>query len=328
VLRSERRIILVLQGLLTRASSKYRCDLVCTGGRAQQASVTSVGDHLAGRIRRATEGPTHAVVTSRKEQPMGLIDSRARQTAHAIWSAWTGGYRLTRLPEEIRPTNADDGWAAQLALADLAGSSYGYKFAATSKAGQAHIGVTHPLPGMLFADFRRDPGAVLPSAELHMRVVEAEFAFLMGRDVPSGAAAAEVLDAVDTMHLAIEVPDSRFEHFERAGEPALLADAACAGWFVLGPEVPDWRELDLRAAETELWINGECAATGRGANVLGDPRAALASMADRLSRFGTALRADQVITTGTTTVPPAIGPGDHVHARFGALGSVSISFAS
>jgi len=259
---------------------------------------------------------------------MGLIDSPAEQTAQAIWSAWTGGYRLTRLPEEIRPTDAEEGWAAQLALAELAGPSYGYKFAATSQAGQAHIGVTRPLPGMLFADFRRDPGAVLPAAELHMRVVEAEFAFLLGRDVPGGATAEDVLDAVDTLHLAIEVPDSRFEHFERVGEPALLADAACAGWFVLGPEVSDWRELDLPAAETELWINDACAATGRGANVLGDPRAALASMADQLTHLGAALRADQVITTGTTTVPPIIGPGDHVHAAFGPLGSVSVSFAS
>jgi 2-keto-4-pentenoate hydratase len=256
-----------------------------------------------------------------------MIDSRAEQTAEAIWSAWTGGYRLTELPEKIRPATADDGWAAQLALAELAGPSYGYKFAATSKAGQAHIGVTRPLPGMLFADFRRDPGAVLPSAGLHMRVVEAEFAFRLGRDVPSGATAAEVVDAVDTLHLAIEVPDSRFERYEQAGEPALLADAACAGWFVLGPEVSDWRELDLRAAESELWVNGQRAATGRGANVLGDPRAALVSMADQLTRFGTSLRADQVVTTGTTTVPPAIGPSDQVHARFGQLGSVSISFA-
>jgi len=287
-----------------------------------------VGDHSTVDLAALLRDPPHAEVTSRKEQPMGQIDSRAGQTAQAIWSAWTGGYRLTRLPDEIRPTNAHDGWAAQLALAELAGASYGYKFAATSKAGQAHIGVTRPLPGMLFADFRRDPGAVLPSAGLHMRVVEAEFAFLMGRDVPSGATAAEVMDAVDTLHLAIEVPDSRFEHFERAGEPALLADAACAGLFVLGPEVADWRELDLRAAETELWINGARAATGRGANVLGDPRAALASMADQLARFGTTLRADQVITTGTTTVPPPIAPSDHVQAKFGPLGSVSISFAS
>jgi 2-keto-4-pentenoate hydratase len=259
---------------------------------------------------------------------MGMVDSRAEQAAQAIWSAWTGGYRLTGLPEEIRPANAGDGWAAQLCLAELAGPSYGYKFAATSKAGQAHIGVTRPLPGMLFADFRRDPGAVLPSAGLHMRVVEAEFAFRLGRGVPGGATAAQVLDAVDALHLAIEVPDSRFERFEQAGEPTLLADAACAGWFVLGPEVSHWRELDLKSAQTELWINGERAATGRGANVLGDPRAALVSMVDQLTRFGTTLRADEVLTTGTTTVPPTIGASDHVHASFGPLGSLSISFAS
>jgi len=34
-----------------------------------------------------------------------------------------------------------------------------------------------------------------------------------------------------------------------------------------------------------------------------------------------------VVTTGTTTAPPAIGPGDMVRADFGALGDLELSFA-
>ncbi|MGH3517764.1 MAG: 2-keto-4-pentenoate hydratase [Haloechinothrix sp.] len=258
---------------------------------------------------------------------MGSLESRAERTAQVIWSAWTGGYLLTELPEEIRPADASAGWVAQRALAEHAGPHYGYKIAATSKAGQAHIGVDGPLTGMLFDRFRRDPGAVLPSANLSMRVVEAEFAFRMSCDVTGGATAGEVIDAVDSLHLAIEVPDSRFEHFDRVGEAVLLADVACACWFVLGAEVPGWRELDLRTAETELWINGECTAVGVGGNALGDPHAALVWVASELERCGSGLRAGDVITTGTTTVPPMVGPDDQVRAEFGPLGSVALSFA-
>jgi len=258
---------------------------------------------------------------------MGLTDQRTAGAAAAIWAAWAGGYQLTELPEEQRPVEPIDGWAVGRALAGHAGASYGYKIAATSTAGQVHIGVGGPLPGPLFDRFRREPGSVLPSAELFMRVVEAEFAFRMARDVPAGATPEQVLDSVGALHLAIEVPDSRFVHFEHAGEALLLADAACAGWFVLGTEVPGWRELDLVSQATQLWINDELAATGRGANVLGDPLTAMVWVAGQLERFGTGLRAGEVVTTGTSTAPPRIGPGDAVRADFGALGSVALSFA-
>lgn len=244
------------------------------------------------------------------------------RTAETIWAAWTGGQRMPALPDP--PGDAAAGMAAQDALRTLAGDSYGWKIAATSTAGQAHIGVDGPLPGPLFTRFRHEPGDVLPSHDLHMRVVEAEFAFRMGRDVHPGD---DVLDAVDAVALAVELPDSRFTDFAVVGPAQLLADAACASRFVLGPEVPGWRGIDLSTAGTALWINGERAARGTGAAVLGDPRTALAWLAAELPRYGHRLRAGDVVTTGTTTPPPTIGPGDTVRADFGDLGSVSFALA-
>lgn len=244
------------------------------------------------------------------------------RTAEAVWAAWTSGHRIAELPAAVRPRDEAEGMAAQDALRALAGESYGWKIAATSTAGQAHIGVAGPLPGPLFTRFRYAPGDVLPSHDLHMRVVEAEFAFRMGRDVDPGD---DVLAAVDALHLAVELPDSRFTDFAAVGPAQLLADCACASRFVLGPEVPGWRELDLSTAGTALWINGEQAATGSGAAVLGDPRTALARLATKLLRYGHRLRAGDVVTTGTTTPPPTIGPGDAIRADFGDLGSVSLT---
>lgn len=242
------------------------------------------------------------------------------RVAEDVWAAWTSGERLPTLPDPPRDESA--GMAAQDALRALAGESYGWKIAATSTAGQAHIRVPGPLPGPLFTRFRHEPGDVLPSHDLHMRVVEAEFAFRMGRDVGPGD---DVLAAVDALHLAVELPDSRFTDFAAVGPAQLLADCACASRFVLGPEVPGWRELDLRTAGTALWVNGERAAAGSGAAVLGDPRTALAWLAAELPRYGHRLRAGDVVTTGTTTPPPTIGPGDAIRADFGDLGSVSLT---
>jgi 2-keto-4-pentenoate hydratase len=249
------------------------------------------------------------------------VAESAERVAERIWAAWCSGERL---PARPALDGVAAGMAAQDALRAHAGASYGWKIAATTAAGQAHVAVDGPLPGPLFIRFRREPGDVLSSDHLHMRVVEAEFAYRLGADVEPGG---DVLDAVAGVHLAVEVPDSRYERFVGAGAAALLADAACAGRFVLGPELPDWRERDLSTATTHLWINGERAASGSGGTVMGDPRTALAWLAAELPRHGHRLRAGDVVTTGTTTVPPTIGPGDEVRAVFDGLGEVPVAFA-
>ncbi len=243
------------------------------------------------------------------------------EVAERIWAAWCSGERLAARPAL---DGVAAGMAAQDALRARAGASYGWKIAATTAAGQAHVEVDGPLPGPLFTRFRREPGDVLASDHLHMRVVEAEFAYRLGADVEPGD---DVLAAVAAVHLAVEVPDSRYERFAGAGAAALLADAACAGRFVLGPEVPGGRELDLSTAVTHLRINGEPAASGSGGTVMGDPRTALAWLAAELPRHGHRLRAGDVVTTGTTTVPPTVGPGDEVRAVFEGLGEVAVAFA-
>jgi 2-keto-4-pentenoate hydratase len=258
----------------------------------------------------------------------GMSDeTRADAAADAVWTAWTSGERITGLPDEVRPRDAAEGVAAQIALGAHAGASYGWKLAATTTAGQAHIGVTGPLPGLLFERFRHEPGEVLASEGMHMRVVEAEFAYRMGTDVAADAGPDEVLAAVDGLQLAVEVPDSRFARYETVGAPQLLADCACAGRFVLGPDVSGWRDLDLSTWGTTVWINGAEAATGSGGNVMGDPRTALVWIAEELRRYGQGLRAGDIVTTGTTTSPVPVGPGDEVRAGFGDLGEVSFCFA-
>ena len=163
-----------------------------------------------------------------------------------------------------------------------------------------------------------------------MRVAEPEFAFRMGRDLPPRSTAydvADVLDAVATLHPAIEIPDSRFVDFAGAGEAQLIADNACAHLFVLGPPTTtNWRVLDLVEEKPVITLSGR-RYIGHGRNVLGDPRVALTWLANELRLLGITLRAGEVVTTGTCHPPLPIQSGDHLAADFGALGKVSVGFA-
>lgn len=262
-------------------------------------------------------------------EPSAVDLVRADGTAGALWQAWTTGERLAALPELLRPRTLAEGFAAQRRLSERAGPGYGWKLAATAQAGQAHIGVDAPLPGILFERFRHAPGEVVPADGLHMAVAEAEFAFRMRASVDAGASREELRTAVAAVHCAVELPDSRFDDFLAAGAPSLLADAACAGRFVLGPEIPGGLDLDLAATSTSLQVDDEIV-TGCGAAVLGDPWSALAWLADALPQYGTRLEAGAVVTTGTTTTPVPTRAGATVRATFGeagALGTVGFTLA-
>jgi 2-keto-4-pentenoate hydratase len=249
--------------------------------------------------------------------------------AELLWQHWQAGTQLTALPPAIRPRTREEGYAVQAYLEQRSSAPLvGWKIAATSLAGQAHIAVEGPLAGRLLREKLIDDGAQAPFGANHMRVAEAEFAFRFDRDLPPRPAPYsedEVLAAVGSLHPAIEIPDSRFADFTAVGAPQLIADNACAHLFVLGPPAPaDWRSLDLAEHRVAGAIRGGRSHDGRGSNVLGDPRVALAWLVNELSGLGIVAKAGEIVTTGTCIVPLPISPGDAVVASFGELGQVSV----
>lgn len=262
-----------------------------------------------------------------------LTDTQARDAAQQIWQCWQNGSVIEGLPEVLRPADRAEGYAIQAHYEALSGTPIiGWKIAATSAAGQAHIGVDGPIAGRLLAERVFEDGATLSFGHNRMAVAEPEFAFRMGQDLPPRAddyTESEVLAAVAALHAAIEVPDSRFDPFEQAGGAQLIADNACTHDFVLGPAMPDtWRETDLSQHKVTISVEGKETHEGIGANVLGDPRIALTWIANELSRYGIGLKAGHVVTTGTCATPMPVSAGDHVVADFGALGSVRLGFTN
>ena len=160
----------------------------------------------------------------------------ASQTLHDHWRA---GTKFAALDDWMRPTNRTEGYAIQAAIEKYSTTHlFGWKIAATSEAGQKHINVAGPMAGRILAETVIPDGGTASMAGNEMRVAEPEFAFRMKTDLPARSAPytmQQVLDAVDTLHPAIEIPDSRFADFVGAGEAQLIADNACAHLFVLGP---------------------------------------------------------------------------------------------
>jgi 2-keto-4-pentenoate hydratase len=261
----------------------------------------------------------------------------ATGAARLLWHHWQAGTALDALPPGLRPATRAEGHGIQAQLPQIAGRAVvGWKIAATSAAGQAHIGVSGPMAGRILASEVADDGATVSLHGNRMRVVEPEFAFRFGADLPPRAqpyTQAQVLAAVSTLHPTFEVPNSRFADFAHAGEAQLQADNACCGRFVVGAAAAvDWRTLDLRTQRVVGRVsdgNGcRLERSGDGSAVLGDPRIALTWLVNELSSLGIALHAGEFVSTGTCMVPLEVQPGDTVHADYGVLGSVTVRLSA
>lgn len=254
---------------------------------------------------------------------------KVERAAQILWNCWSERSRIDALPPDCRPVTRADGYRIQAEIARLSGQqTYGWKIAATSSAGQKHIGVDGPLAGRLLSKRALRAADPVPLDGNLMCVAEAEFAFRFGHDLPprdQPYSVKEVMSAIDALLPAIEIPDSRYNEFVRAGAAQLIADNACASWFVPGVEtVTEWRDRNLVEHPVTVSRNGRIAGKGSGANVLGDPRIALAWIANELSAFGEGLQAGQVVTTGTCLIPVEIGSGDLVIADFSTFGVINI----
>jgi 2-keto-4-pentenoate hydratase len=266
-----------------------------------------------------------------------LTQEQRQAAARLLWTHWQAGTTLDALPTELRPQNRGAGYAIQAQLPEVgARQVVGWKIAATSAAGQAHIRVSGPLAGRLLSGQIDADGATLTLAGNRMRVAEPEFAFRFGTDLAPRTApytVDQVLAAVDTLHPAIEIPDSRYAVFTQVGEAQLIADNACAHRFMLGAAAPAaWRGIDLRTHRVHGEVfdaNGRrTSREGEGSVVLGDPRVALAWLVNELSGLGITLNAGQFVTTGTCMVPLEVLPGDKVRVDYGALGRMAVNFTA
>jgi 2-keto-4-pentenoate hydratase len=243
---------------------------------------------------------------------------------------WRAGTKLGGLETSLRPRDRAAAYAIQAAIENHAGGKlFGWKIAATSEAGQKHINVGGPMAGRILPETVIADGGTASMAGNEMRVAEPEFAFRMQTDLPprnSLYSVQDVLDAVDTLHPAIEIPDSRFADFVGAGAEQIIADNACAHLFVLGaPTASKWRALDLIEEKPVITLRGK-RYIGHGKNVLGDPLIALTWLANELRELGVTLRAGEVVTTGTCHPPLPIQSGDLFEADFGVIGKVSVKF--
>jgi 2-keto-4-pentenoate hydratase len=253
--------------------------------------------------------------------------------AETIASARRSGTPLSPLHADIAPQDEATGYLVQAALADILspdfGPQVGYKIGCTSAVMQQYLNIPHPCGGNVYGYGVHKSSASLDYKEFVRVGVECEIAVRIAHDLLPSAlpfTADGVARAIEAYLPAVEIVDDRYADWQTIGAPTLVADDFFAAGCVLGEPIARSVALDLPQVVGRAIINGDEVARGTGADVLGHPHNALAWLANHLAARGMALRAGQIVLTGSLVKTVWLGMGDEVVMDLSGLGAVAVDF--
>jgi 2-keto-4-pentenoate hydratase len=161
----------------------------------------------------------------------------------------------------------------------------------------------------------------------NLRLIEAEVALRLGRDVTPADAAALTHEAapslVEAMTVSIEIVDTRWQQGRSAGALLKLADLQAHGALALGEWKP-FAARDWNAQSCSVQIGEAAPQVFRGSQSLGDPAWLLPMWLRHVTRNGAMVPRGTVVTTGTWCGLLEAKAGDRVRVVFDGIGEAQV----
>jgi 2-keto-4-pentenoate hydratase len=200
----------------------------------------------------------------------------------------------------------------------------GYKAGLTNPAVQKRFNATAPVWGTLYAPMMLPDGAAVEAAFGARPLFEADLLLrVSSAGINQAKTPEQVLQHIDQVIPAIELPDLMVEAPPKLNGAALAAINVGARWFVMGTPIPVQRTPEFAASLASMKVvlmgNGEDLDTGRGSDVLEHPLNAVVWLAQDLQRNGMALKKGDLISVGSFSklLPPK--PGLKVEVQYQGL---------
>ncbi len=203
------------------------------------------------------------------------------------------------------------------------GTVRGYTLAATAALTARLLNCPKPIVGKLFDEHIHDTGTAV-SIPYSFIGAGAQFLVMLGSPLARPVTLETVRNAVVSCHLGFQLLGRRVPHGTPLNEWSATADFALDVGCVRGAPIENWDRIDLKNVGVSLRLNGNVVASGRGAEVLGDPMAAVLWLAQALDARGSTLQAGDIVATGSCTGLAQVAPGQRARADFGHLGQVEL----
>jgi 2-keto-4-pentenoate hydratase len=199
----------------------------------------------------------------------------------------------------------------------------GWKVGLTSAAIQRQFGYFEPVFGCLLEEGRKRSGHVFGRDELIKPGFETELCMQLREPLSGPVDAAHARRTIENCFPALEIIETRVATTDMA---LAMADNAQQRAFILGEPVA-LADLNLAGVEARVAINGTEVARGTGDAVLGDPLNSVIWLAGKLAARGLALKAGDMIMTGSFVRQFPLAAGDRVRAEFSGVGTVEVGVA-
>lgn len=218
--------------------------------------------------------------------------------ARVLANARVAGERLATLAPELRPASSEDAFATQYAtLQSLGSAPAGWKIGSKSHDGPIQ---GSPMPA---AGVHRGRTTVARDA-FAKPGLELEIAFALGRRFEAGSGPytdEAVLDAIETVHAAIEIVASRFQDWPNVDKLWQLADLQNHGALIVGEGVAYERDYPFASPSMRFTFGGANIVEGVPANPAGDPRRLLPWLVNHCVSRGVTIEPGAVLTCGSYT---------------------------
>jgi 2-oxo-3-hexenedioate decarboxylase len=256
------------------------------------------------------------------------MEATYKEIAEYLVKAETEKVETPRVTAEIKTDlTVEEGYLVQEEIVKMKLAEgrkiIGPKMGLTSRAKMTQMNVDEPIYGYVFDYMLIENGGTVYLNDLIHPKVEAEIAFVIGKDIEGpGITGAQVLAATDYVVPALEIIDSRYENFNFT-LPDVVADNASTSRVVLGNSLKKPATLDLDLVGVTMSINGEVKELGAGAAVLGHPANSIAMLANMLAKKGEKIREGDVILSGAITGAVMLTDGDQVVGKFDGFHDVT-----
>ncbi len=257
--------------------------------------------------------------------------------ARKIFQANVQREQFQPLRGDDQPETLDTAYDIQDALYRImqtegqSGPVAGHKIAVTSPDIQKLCGVDQPVYGSIFANtIHRSPHIANPADFVRIGV-EFEIALLIREDVPMQAApfdADTISRYVASAMPAFEIIEDRNADYSDLDARSILADRCWCGGVVLGKPVENWRRIDLGNLAGMVTVNGESLDSGNTGNALGHPLNGLAWVTNHLAARRRALKAGEIVMTGSPLKTRFPANGDSYTYTVDQLGEVTLQISN
>src|SRR4051812_36411628 len=247
--------------------------------------------------------------------------------ATAVEDFWTARARGEFFPlAYFDRLTLDEAYRVQLALIDRRAAAgerqIGWKVGLTAKPIQEQFGFHEPVFACILET--QPTGHVFGATELINPGFETELCVRLGGGLEGNVSLEQVRAAVDVIHPSFEIIETRGDMKQIA---LGMADNGQQRSVVIGAPMHLAPTMELDQVEARVQLNGNEVATGLGSAVLGHPLNSIKWLAEKLVHYGRALRAGDVVMTGSFVRQFPLQAGDIAVAEFSGIGRVEVRIA-